>query len=543
MSATAPSQRMNAPRLAPERLSRRRFVRICALSVVGVASVYAAVTGAAYLYLQHEGIHEIRWSHLARPTRWPRIQLTRGDKQLLEAHDFARRGLLREALAFARSGLSKSPANQDGRLLYARLLAIHAPHSARNILIEGVVYHHADPRYVSEVFAFLLQAQDDERVVQLAREFIGRSRAPTGIRQLAAHAAATASLLRGNYDEAEDFLRSVPGATSSREGSLLAVRLDWERGFRFLALLQLRHLSRAHPADPEIYAELIRCLRRSGHADEAHRASISFQIARPDLLAPRIDLLEAYRERGDKQRLTHEIDALLREFPLTPEILARIGDFAVESGDVALAVQIEDLARRHGFPGETFAFLRIESFIVARDYTRALADADQLASEKPAWARDHQPLLDSLRAMAAWGAGDTNASRLYLNNFLQKPGLRAENLLTLADRLETIDPDAPVRGILARAVAADPLDQSALTRLIAHDLNSNRNEELPAHLNRLLAMRRPSPDLLRVAQHKLGSDHFLFAPDRAATLDAIAVVLERHRGALARVTASAPAVP
>ncbi len=36
-----------------------------------------------------------------------------------------------------------------------------------------------------------------------------------------------------------------------------------------------------------------------------------------------------------------------------------------------------------------------------------------------------------------------------------------------------------------------------------------------------MSMRRPSPEILRVVQHKLGSDLFLFSSDAAATLAAV----------------------
>ena len=39
-------------------------------------------------------------------------------------------------------------------------------------------------------------------------------------------------------------------------------------------------------------------------------------------------------------------------------------------------------------------------------------------------------------------------------------------------------------------------------------------------------MRRPSPDLLRVAHHRLGGDAFLFAPDRAPVLASIRAHLD-----------------
>jgi hypothetical protein len=287
----------------------------------------------------------------------------------------------------------------------------------------------------------------------------------------------------------------------------------------------------------------VRRLRHLELRDEARRVTLAFQIAHPDLPAPRVDLLQAYREGGEPDRVAREIDALLRDFPHDASLLTTIGDVAANFGDVALATRLVELTRQRHLPPEPQAFLLVEALIVARDYPGAFAAIDRFTAENLDGADHYRSLLDSLRAVAALGAGESEAARLFLSSFLQQPGLRAENLLALANRFAALDASAQVRDVLARAVAADPLNQAALTRLIELDLNLNRIADLPAHLNRLITMRRPSPDVLRVAQHKLGSDLFLFSTERAPTLDAIAAVLAQQRTADARLTARSPAVP
>jgi hypothetical protein len=78
---------------------------------------------------------------------------------------------------------------------------------------------------------------------------------------------------------------------------------------------------------------------------------------------------------------------------------------------------------------------------------------------------------------------------------------------------------------LVRAVELDPLDQAALTRLIELELATQRFGDIHLHVRRLLSMRRPSPDLLVALRHALSGDRFLFSPDAAATLAALAATV------------------
>jgi hypothetical protein len=175
----------------------------------------------------------------------------------------------------------------------------------------------------------------------------------------------------------------------------------------------------------------------------------------------------------------------------------------------------------------------VEAQVVARDFQGALDSVRRLQHGNPDWLARFGPVMGSLQAIALFGLGDTDGASLMLNSYLNQSHLRAENLLAIAHRLVAVGAPEFARQTLIRAVGADPLNQAALTRLVELDLNLNRIDELPAHLTQLLTMRKPSPDILRVAQHKLGSDLFLFSAGRPAALEAV-------RGALEQATRSNP---
>jgi tetratricopeptide (TPR) repeat protein len=510
--------------------TRLRWANAFPAGVASVIVAYVLLATAAFLFVRHHrGLATVQWVDMVLPSRWARYHEARGTQHIETAHARVREGHWREAFAYLSAGLARAPANRDGRLLMADLmLADRRPEAAQTLMLAGLPFHRNDPKFLTPLFSLLLYRQEDERVVALAREFLAEG--TSGERaNLAALSGASASFLRGHYDRAEDFLRGVPGLIESRDGRLLAAKIDWDRGYRDLALLQLRGLVAQFPQHVEPHTELIRRLRQTDRRDEARRATVSFQFAHPTLPQPRIELLQAYRDEGDPARLGREIDDLLRNFSTDAPTLLRLGGFAATAGDAPLARRLLDHARARNLPWEPHAVLVVEATVVAGDYRAALEAIRALTSENPHWDHRYQATLDSLQAISFLGAGELEASRVLLTSFLNRSSLRADNLIEVANRFAALGADDQARQVLARAIVVDPLNQAALTRLVEFDLNLNRIDELPAHLRRLVAMRRPSPDILRVAQHKLGSDLFLFSGERAPALDAVRVALEKTR--------------
>lgn len=482
------------------------------------------------------GIHELTWTQIVLPTGWKKSLTLVGNHQIAMARFLAREGRGSEALRYVRAGITKAPAHREGRLLLSRLLtASRQPEAAQEVLIAGLVYHRHDPRYLDQLFGSLLQRQEDEHTIAIVRRLSAEKSLPAEARRVALLAGATACCFRGNFDQAEDFLRSSPPVAASPQGRQLSAKIDWERGHRHLALLELRSLAAAFPNAWEIHADLISRLRLSNLASEARTTSLAFRIAHPELPGPRIELLHAYREEGDFARLRREIDSLIQAFSEEPGVLLQLAEFAATAGDHALASRLLDHARTRGLPWEAHAFLVVEALVAARDYRGASDLIRTLLREQPDWTQRYGTLLHSLQAVASLGSGDYESARLFLAQVLHQPALRAENLFALSNRVAELGAAGQAREILSRAFAADRYNQAVLTRLVEFDLNLNRIDQLPAHLTALLTMRRPSPDILRVARYKLGSDLFLFSPGRAAVLDAVRRALENDRPAPPRL--------
>lgn len=498
---------------------------ICSVVLLG----YLGVVTTAWAFLTfHRGISSTRYVNFLLPSRWAIEREHIGDHHIEQARRLIAAGEYYEALVRLRVGVGKSPANLTGRQLLAELFtAARRRDLAGETLIAGLPFAHSNPDYLRATFGFLLEQQDDDVVRTHAHQLLAANHLPPASAAVVSLAAASAHYFRGNYDEAEDQLRAHQ-LTTTYDGRLLAAQIAWERGYFDLAVMDLNQLIDEFPANDQAPRQLSAWFRELGRTDEFRRLTVLRQISPAAGLAPRLDLLRLLRVENP-ERVTTEINRLFQEAADDDRLLLGLGDFAVEIGDVPLARRVYERCRELGRSREAAAFLHVEALIAARDYRGALDLTHQLLDANQEWAKRYYALFNSLQAIAYYGLGDAASAQLYLSNFLGQADLRADNLLAVAQRFVDVGARAEARETLAHAVAVDPLNQAALTRLVELDLSLNRIDAVHAHLRRLIAMRRPSPTVLRTAQARLASDLFLFSRERDATLTSVQRALATTR--------------
>lgn len=489
------------------------FVALILLGWLGIAS-------AAYLFVKYRrGFSEVQFSHiLFLPAKWDEYQIARGEFLIKNALLDLKAQNFREAFYGLRLGLIKAPSNKEARLLLSQFYGLwRRPDLARITLLEGFAYHKNDPDYLKTLFSFLLQQQDDKQVLAYYKELLGDDSSINQRNQLVALAAATSCYFRGNYDEAELILRRYQ-LEFSRDGRLLFARITWDRGAHDVALDRLRELNAEFPNDEEIYTQTVAYLRESGRDSEARRESFIRAIANPRNARARIDQLYSYQKEGNTEAVQTNSEEVFRDFASDSNALLALADFAANTGNAALARRIYDHARANNLNWEGAALMTVEANIVAKQYQTALELVRQLLKDNPEWGKRFYSVFNGLQAIANYGLGDAEAAQLFLNNFLSQSNVRAENLVAVSRRLLSVGARAQARQVLDQAVKADALNQAALTSLVQLDLDLNNTAPLAGNVRKLLTMRKPSQDVLRSAYRKLGSDLFLFAPDRTALL-------------------------
>ena len=494
----------------------RLVVSLILLVVFG----WIGTASAAFLFVKYErGFEDVRFNDmLMLPARWQKYQVARGDFYIKTAQEQLKQEQYREAFYSLRIGVVKSPGNKDGRLLLAQFYnAWKRPEQAKQILLDGLPYLKGDREYLKLFFSYLLQQQEDQRTLSICHELLSGDKDLSARNQLIALASSSAGFFRGNYDQAEDVMKAY-GLDTTRDGRLLSVRIDWDRGLKDLAIQHLGQLVLEFPNDEEIYAQQMSYLREMGRDADARRESFLRVIGHPDNAHARIDLLYALKKDGDTTGVKTNIDAIFIDFPHDKQALMALGDFAADNGDVALARRVYERIKVHGFDAQGAGLMIVEANIVAKNYEGALEAVRLLVKENPEWSKHYAPIFNGLQAIAHYGSGDAESAQLFLNNFLRQPNIRADNLVAVSKRLLAIGAKAQAHQVLEQACEDDPLNQAALSNLVQLDLDLNNTDTLAKNITRLMVMRKPSHDLLVLAYKKLGSDLFLFSPGRGSVL-------------------------
>lgn len=495
---------------------------LLSLVVVALLTWVGGATAAYVVVKYRHGFSEVKFEHmLFYPSKKEEFRVARGDFIIARAKEQLKEQKYREAFYSLRMGSSLSPGNRDGRMLLAQFYVVwQRPDLAQKLLSEGLEANKGDKEYLQTVFTFLLQRQADSEVIAVTDGLLKEARpdaAPDERLRLIAMARATAQFFRGNYDASEDTLRQYR-LMEGPDGRILALRIEWERGERETALVRLQALMEELPENEQVYAQYAAYLREMGRDDELRRLCVLRQLSYPERPRARIDLLYLYDKGKNEASVQAGIEELFRDFPQNGEVLLALADFAANTGRPTLARRIYEYCKANNLPWEGPALMTVEAYVVAKDYRQALEACRQMIKENPEWGKRFYSVFNGLQAIANYGLKDIEAAQLFLNNFLNQAGVRADNLVAVSNRLMSVGAKDQARQVLAQAVRADPLNQTALVGLIKLDLELGQSDALAGNLRTLLTMRKPPRELLENAYRKLASDRFLFAPGRASLL-------------------------
>jgi tetratricopeptide (TPR) repeat protein len=219
---------------------------------------------------------------------------------------------------------------------------------------------------------------------------------------------------------------------------------------------------------------------------------------------------------------------MLKQFRDDENALQALANFAAETGNIDLARRTYEEALENEFAIDAFALLLIEAHLSSRDFKGALYFAEELLKEQPDWLSDRWATFNSLRAVASYGVDQPDLGEIYLQDFLDGKNNQAETFSAVARYFSTIDRLPQARRILLTAYQRNPSNQRILSELIRAELQLGYTENLNRLLPRLLQMRRPQEELLMEAYRKLGSDRFIFTPNRESLLLELSAVLRRN---------------
>jgi len=219
---------------------------------------------------------------------------------------------------------------------------------------------------------------------------------------------------------------------------------------------------------------------------------------------------------------------MLKQFRDDENALQALANFAAETGNIDLARRTYEEALENEFAIDAFALLLIEAHLSSQDFNGALYFAEELLKEQPDWLSERWATFNSLRAVASYGVDQPDLGEIYLQDFLNGKNNQAETFSAVARYFSTIDRLPQARRVLLTAYQRNPSNQKILSELIRAELQLGYTENLNRLLPRLLQMRRPQEELLIEAYRKLGSDRFIFTPNREGLLLELSAILRRN---------------
>lgn len=507
----------------------RLFVTFLLLALVG----WFSLGGALYFYFKYnKGFEDVSYVKMLTllPFGMDEHRKEMGDYHIDKGLEELRAGNYRNGFRLLRLGVGRSPGNLEGRQVVAEFYeyAIKRPDIAAQQLLLGLdVGGLEDLDYLKQTLRVLLRHQMDEEVQTLADKHLPEEPELTDKNRVIAFGAANANYLRGNYDKAESYLINY-GLIESLEGLLLSSQISWGRGDKIAAITKMESSLSKFPKSEPLLMQLSRYNRELGNLDDARRYAILRNVSDPLSAAPRLELLYIYNTSGDEDSEKRETQRMLKQFRDDEPALQALANFAAETGNVDLARRTYEEALENEFAIDAFALLLIEAHLASDDYEGALYFAEELLKEQPDWLSERWATFHSLRAVASYGVNQPDLGEIYLQDFLDGKNNQPETFLAVARYFSDIERHPQTRKVLLTAYQANPSNQKILTELIRTELQLGYTENLNRLLPRLLQMRRPQEELLVEAYQKLGSDRFIFTPNRQSLLLELNAILRKN---------------
>lgn len=513
----------------------RLFSTFVALFVAG----WLGVSGLLYLYFKYrKDFEEVRFlGMIALPFRMDAHREEMGDYQIKRGISELKEQNYREALSLLRTGVIRSPNNLEGRSILAEFyeIALKRPDTAANLMIEGLEPDGKNELgYLKKALRILMRHQMDSEIQNIADKYLPEQPELTDINRTLAFGAANANYLRGNYDRADDYLLTYR-LIESLEGLLLSAQISWDRGNQKSAISKMENSLQTFSNSELLLMQLSKFHREIGNLDEARRYAILRNIADPLSVAPRMELLYIYNKSGDTEREARETWRLLQQFREDAVALQALANFAADTGNVELARRTYEEALENEFGIDSFALLLIEAHLVDKDYLGALEFSEELLKERPEWLGRQSAIFNSLRAVASYGSDRPDLGEIYLQDYLDETANTPQTHLAVAGRFSDIGRPQQAQKVLRAAYTEASSNQMVLSELIRVELELGNTENLNTLLTRLLQMRRPQVDLLLEAYQKLGSDRFIFTPNRKSLLIELSSILRANSETILKV--------
>ena len=437
-------------------------------------------------------------------------------KEALARQDYA------EFSRYIGTGAQLSPANLEAQRICADLFfAFQRPLDAYQLLEESLVFAKQDREYFRYYLQRCFMLDQDARLIATATKHLADPGVAAEIRADLRLAAAQAHFLRGDFADAARLIKEHR-LDQTADGYLLNCQLLWESGDRKGALADLDAALTAFPAGVRLLEMKARWLKDSGEFRRAQDTLDLLAISQPGRPGPLIQSL--YLSPGEEGRGRREalVEKIIAQFGNQEQPMLDLARFGNDTADAALTARLAKHAVERKFGNRVrFDLVHVECLLNAgrARETILLVDALYKQAERDQWVAETRIAFDALRTIAYFADGQTEIGSINLQKLLQHRKVPPQVLVAASRKLIAARRYDEANEVLIQAHLQNETNQAVLMQIVQLKLDHPRiAADLETYLRRLMLNRRPSPEVLRAALRRLGSDTYLFSSDRETLL-------------------------
>jgi uncharacterized protein HemY len=437
-------------------------------------------------------------------------------KEALARQDYA------EFARYIGTGAQLTPANLEAQRLCADLFfAFQRPLDAYQLLEESLVFAKQDRDYFRQYVQRCFMLDQDARLIATATKHLADPEVAEDIRADLRLAAAQAHFLRGDFADAARLIKEHR-LDQTADGYLLNCQLLWESGDRSGALAELDAALAVFPAGVRLLEMKARWLKDSGDFNRAQDTLDLLAISQPGRPGPLIQSLYLLPGEAGRPRREAMVEKIVATFGNQEQPLLDLARFGNDTADVALTARLAKLALERKFGNRVrFDLVHVECLLNAgrARETILLVDALYKQAERDQWVAETRMAFDALRTIAYFSDGQTEIGSINLQKLLQHRKVPPQVLVAASRKLIAAKRYDEANEVLIQAHLQNETNQAALMQIVQLKLDHPRiAADLETYLRRLMLNRRPSPEVLRAALRRLGSDTYLFSADRETLL-------------------------
>ena len=437
-------------------------------------------------------------------------------KAALARQDYA------EFAKYIGTGAQLTPANLDAQRLCADLFfSFQRPLDGYQLLEESLVFAKQDRDYFRLYVNRCFMLDQDARLIATAGRFMGDPEVAEDIKADLRLAAAQAHFLRGNFAEATKLIKDHR-LDQTADGYLLNCQVLWESGDRQGALAELDAALAAYPAGVRLLEMKARWLKDLGELSGAKDCLDLLAISTPDRPGPLIQSLYVLPGDANKEKRAAIVERAVARYGNQEQAMLDLARYGNDVADVALTARLAKHAKERRFTNRVrFDLVHVECLLNAGRARETILLVDELykQAERDQWVAETRMAFEALRMIAYFADGQTEIGSINLQKLMQNRNVPPQVLISASRKLIAAKRYDEANDVLVQAHLQNETNQAVLQQIVQLKLDHPRiAADLDTYLRRLMQNRRPSPEVLRTALRRLGSDVYLFSGQREALL-------------------------